>query len=296
MPVRLCQRQSNYSNIERELLGVVFAVTHFKHFTYGRPVTIISDHKLLVSLFKKSLTSSSPCLSRMLLQILDYDLNIVYQEGSKMHLSDTISRLSTHQPDKGSTLTGMDITVHKVESCTNFSSVSLGKIRELTLHDNDLQVLKTHIINGFPNHTNQCPEYIRPFFPYRDELTIFNGLILKGSHIVIPTVLQDQLLNVIHQSHLGICKTLEHARTSIFWPNITNDIKKLLSQCRACVQHHVRYCVPKFPHSSTTFNIIVGFHIQAFSQSSYKDHWATAHILHSAANHIQCWPIGTLQA
>ena len=106
-----------------------------------------------------------------------------------MHLSDAISHLSIHTPDKGSTLPGMDITVHEVESCTNFSSVSLGKIRESTLRDNDLQVLKTHIINGFPLHTNQCPECIRPFFPYRDELTIFNGLILKGSHIVIPTEL-----------------------------------------------------------------------------------------------------------
>ena len=80
----------------------------------------------------------------MLLQILDYDLNIVYQEGSKMHLSDAISRLSSHQPDKASTLPGMDITVHEIETCTNFSSVSLGKIRELTLHDIDLQMLKTH--------------------------------------------------------------------------------------------------------------------------------------------------------
>ena len=128
----LSETESNYPNIERELLGVVFAVTHFKHFTYGRPVTIISDHKPLVSLFKKSLTSSSH-LSRMLLQILDHDLNIVCQEGSKMHLSDAISRLSTHKLDKGLTLPGMDITVHEVESCTNFSSVSLGKIRELTL-------------------------------------------------------------------------------------------------------------------------------------------------------------------
>ena len=202
-----CQRQNQITPILREnCLVLFFAVTHFKHFTYGRPVTVISDHKPLVSLFKKSLTSSSPCLSRMLLQILDYDLNIVYQEGSKMHLSDDISRLSTHKLDKGLTLPGMDITVHEVESCTNFSSVSLGKIRELTLCDNDLQVLKTHIINGFPLHTNQCPECIRPFFPYRDELTIFNGLILKGSCIVIPTVLRDQLLNVIHESHLGICK------------------------------------------------------------------------------------------
>ena len=150
MLVRLCQKQNLItSNNERELLGVVFSATHFKHFTYGRPVTIISDHKPLVSLFKKSLASSSPHLSRMLLQILDYDLNIVYQEGSKMHLSDALSRLSTHQPNNGLTLPGMDIPVHEIEACTNFSAVSLGKIHETTLRDQDLQVLKTCITNGF---------------------------------------------------------------------------------------------------------------------------------------------------
>ena len=30
-----------------------------------------------------------------------------------MHLSDALSRLHTHQPNKGSTLSGMDITVHE---------------------------------------------------------------------------------------------------------------------------------------------------------------------------------------
>ena len=34
----LSDTESNYSNIEREFFGVVFAVLHFKHFTYGRPV------------------------------------------------------------------------------------------------------------------------------------------------------------------------------------------------------------------------------------------------------------------
>ena len=47
-----------------------------------------------------------------------------------MHLSDALSRLHTHQPNKGLTLPGMDITVHEVESCTNFSTVSLGKIHD----------------------------------------------------------------------------------------------------------------------------------------------------------------------
>ena len=36
--------ESNYSNIEHELLGLLFAITHFKHFTYGRLINVITDH------------------------------------------------------------------------------------------------------------------------------------------------------------------------------------------------------------------------------------------------------------
>ena len=233
----LSETESNYSNIEHELLGVVFVTIHFKHFTYGRPVTIISDHKPLVSLFKKSLANSSPRLSRMLLQILDYDLQIVYQEGSKMHLSDALSRLSSHKTEKGSTLPGMDITVHEVEASTNFSSVSLSRTQQATATDKELQILKSHIMDGFPTSTSKCPEIIRSYFPYRDELTVYNGLVLKGNCIVIPVILRNDLLTVVHESHLGICKTLDHVRTCIFWPNITNDIKDMISHCRACAQH-----------------------------------------------------------
>ena len=39
--------KSNYSNIEHEMLGVVFSMLHFKHFTYGRQVHIITDHHVV---------------------------------------------------------------------------------------------------------------------------------------------------------------------------------------------------------------------------------------------------------
>ena len=46
----LSSTESNYSNIECELLCVLFAITPFKHFTYGCTVCVITDHKPLVSL------------------------------------------------------------------------------------------------------------------------------------------------------------------------------------------------------------------------------------------------------
>ena len=65
-------------------------------FTYGCRVKVITDHKPLVSLFKKNLTLASPRLSLMLLHILDYQLEVMYQPGTKIHLSDALNRLISH--------------------------------------------------------------------------------------------------------------------------------------------------------------------------------------------------------
>ena len=84
----LSPTESNYSNTEHELLGLLFAVTHF---TFGQPVHIITDHKPLVSLFRKSLVDSLPRLTRMLIQLLNYTLDLTYQPGAQMHLSDAVN-------------------------------------------------------------------------------------------------------------------------------------------------------------------------------------------------------------
>ena len=88
MPVAFASKtltsiECNYANIERELLGVVFVVLHFKHFTYGNEVNIITDHKPLVSLLKKSLAACSSRLSRLILKIVEYPLKAMYQPGRK---------------------------------------------------------------------------------------------------------------------------------------------------------------------------------------------------------------------
>ena len=55
----LTSAECNYANTECELLGVVFGLLHFKHFTFSNEVNIITDHKPLVSLLKKSSAACS---------------------------------------------------------------------------------------------------------------------------------------------------------------------------------------------------------------------------------------------
>ena len=56
----LTEAERRYANIERELLAVLFSVEHFKHFVYARDVTIITDHKPLLAIFKKCIHNMAP--------------------------------------------------------------------------------------------------------------------------------------------------------------------------------------------------------------------------------------------
>ena len=192
--------------MEHELLGLLFAVTHFKHFTYRRLVHIITDHKPLVSLFRKLLVDSSPRLTRILVQLLDYTLDVTYQPGANMQLSDANSRLSTHDNSKGTTMENLDVSVHAIEELTGFNLLSVDKIHQYTSKDQTMKLLIDHINNGFPDSSTKCPKTIHLYFSLRDELSICNGIILKGhNQIVVPESLRPQAINILHnKTHLGL--------------------------------------------------------------------------------------------
>ena len=168
----LSSTDSNYSNIEHEFLGLLFTVTHFKHSTFGRLVHVITDHKPLVSLFRKSLVDSSPRLTRMLVQLLNFTLDVTYQPGAQMHLSDAISGLSTHDNSKDTTMENLDVSIHAIEELTGFNSLSIDKIRQHTAKDQTLQLLIKHFNEGFPESSTKLPDTIKAYFSFRDELTV----------------------------------------------------------------------------------------------------------------------------
>ena len=133
----IAEAEQNYANIERELLGVVFSLETFKHFTSGRQMNIITDHKPLTSLFSKCLANTSPRLARMMLRISDYDANVPYQKGSKMFLQMHCLDCHLTTQEKENSLRSRDST----SLCMMFRQMSVNlpltryvSIVRLTLH------------------------------------------------------------------------------------------------------------------------------------------------------------------
>ena len=147
-----------------------------------------------------------------------FTLDVIYQPGAKMHLSDAISHLSTHDNSKGTTIQNLDVSIHAIEKLTGFNSLSVDKICQQATKDQTMQLLTQHINEGFPESSTKPPDSIKAYFSFRDKLSECNGIILKGhNRIVVPESLRPQAINILHnKAHLGLNKTLEWARTCMY--------------------------------------------------------------------------------
>ena len=87
----LTDAETRYTNIERELLAIVFACQHFSTYQLGRSFVAESDHKPLEMIAMKNLANVPPHLQRMLLELQRYDVTIKYRPGNQMQLADDLS-------------------------------------------------------------------------------------------------------------------------------------------------------------------------------------------------------------
>ena len=59
------------------------------------------------------------------------------------------------------------------------------------------------ISKGCPKKRSSLAPNLQPYWNYRDELTIEDGILMKGQKIIIPTSLKQQYISKIHAGHTG---------------------------------------------------------------------------------------------
>ena len=88
---RLLDREINYAIIEKETLGIVFALNKFSKYLLMRPFYIQTDHKPLSFLNKNK--SRSARLARWALSIQQYSFTVQHIRGVNNVVSDALSRI-----------------------------------------------------------------------------------------------------------------------------------------------------------------------------------------------------------
>ena len=90
------------------------------------------------------------------------------------------------------------------------------------------------IESGFPASKESCPDNVREYFRYREDLSVCDGLILFKTHVLIPRSLRRELLECLHSAHQGVQGMKSHSAECIFWPGINRAIEDTRARCKTC--------------------------------------------------------------
>ena len=122
------------------------------------------------------------------------------------------------------------------DASANFS-LSWEDLASETSTNATLRLLMNTIKNGFPTDRQMIDEKLHPFWPLREALHVQEGVIIYNDRVVIPPSLRKAALDILHSAHQGISAMEARARSIIFWPGITNDIKATREACTECCRN-----------------------------------------------------------
>ena len=111
-------------------------------------------------------------------------------------------------------------------------AVSVKEIREFTKEDPRLQ-----LVCKFVNSAKQidfAANKLEEFKSVWDTLAIYKGLVLKEDKIVIPSKLENRIIEIAHEGHMGIIKCKQFLRSRVWFPGMDRKIKQKIDQCIPC--------------------------------------------------------------
>ncbi|UYV67003.1 K02A2.6-like, partial [Cordylochernes scorpioides] len=201
----LSSAEVKYSQTEKEALAIVFATSKLRQYLFGRKFVLKSDHKALTTVFgnKRLLPPLiANRLHRWALELSNFDFDIRYTNRDTMLCADAFSRLPLEEIN--SREDNIDLVTHDI-SFLNVTPLDHLIIEEETNKDPVLNKLK---------------EYL-----------------LEDPQAVIPRTCQDQMLKLLHQSHIGINRMKSLARSSVWWPKMDSQIEEFVKECSPCMHH-----------------------------------------------------------
>ena len=262
--------ESRYAVCELEGLGILFALRKCRHYLIGMTqFDVLTDHKSLVSVFKKDLCSTENVrLRRFLEKVQEFNFEVKYIKGSKNHIADMLSRHPVSPAEDSIEEEGEEehcvcrtmtspITQKTDEDCRGHVSICRDYIRMVKSKEEEPDPLLQKLIEA----AEKDPEYQALIerlskYMYKEEMEksdpirkIYGSLwrnlsrhptglvVHNNERILVPKSEREDLICEIHKPHTGINYSQRRARRDYIWPHLDNDIEIHVKQCDKCITH-----------------------------------------------------------
>ena len=192
----LNNHEINYSQIDKEGAAVIFALKKFNQYLLGNHFTLTTDNKAIKKIFDPSTELSPIAAARLVRRALilnQYDYEIEFKPTKEHGNADMLSRLPRSVTS--------DLPVDNLLYSLQISALpsTADEIRNQTSKDGTLSKVITYLQDGI--WPDVIDDNLQLYYKKRSELSIEDGKLLWGLRVVIPAVLKDIILQVLHDEH-----------------------------------------------------------------------------------------------
>ena len=220
----LSPAQRNYSAGQLEAWALVAACRKWNVYLRGsEKVELITDHNPLRWLRKQR--DPRHTFARWILELEEYDYEIMYRPGAQNLLPDYLSRV----PGKPIDALVQDET--KFEDKIFVAELICQRMVDIRKDQGDDPVVSSAteqlIREGFVR-TGQLKKMTT-------HLELRNGLLYFGERLVVPKNTQTKILSEVHTAgHFGKARTLQLLKRSFFWKGMARSVNVFCNDCITC--------------------------------------------------------------
>ena len=208
-------RHQSLAAYERELIGLVLAIRHWRPYLWGRRFLVHTDHYSLKFLLDQRLATIPQ--HHWVGKLLGFDFSVEYKAGRNNTVADALSRRDTD-----------DIKLLAI-SASHFNFVD--QLRVFNTEDPALIALRDEIITG---------QRSAPW-------AVLDGLVTYKGRLYIPpgAPLLDELITAVHaDGHEGVQRTLHRLRRDIQSPSLRAAVQDFVRNCTTCQRNKSEHLQP----------------------------------------------------
>ena len=246
----LSPTEQRYTQIEKEALSITWASERFSDYLIGIQYHIETEHKPLVPLLSTKHLEDLPArVQRFRLRMMRFSYTISHEPGKSLHTADILSRdpISRSLNLQEKKLEN-DVKAY-VDYVVQYLPATEDRLEDIRVQQHQDEVTRRLIDycpEGWPERS-QLPGILKPYWAVRHELTIQQGLLMKGNRLVIAVSMRMDILERIHEGHQGIVKYRERAKISVWWQGLSKQLEELVIGCPIFVKHRPNAPEPLIP-------------------------------------------------
>lgn len=154
-----------------------------------------------------------------------YTFKVEYKEGCDNVIADALS---------GPPVSSEEVMDAPEEICLVITPIDNEELQEETAADPALEELTRFILGGRPTKKDLVAGDLKTLWNVRNNLSVVDGIILRGERTVPPTVLRQKLLELAHKAHQCVVRCKQRMRDMYWWPRMEAEMESRVRACEIC--------------------------------------------------------------